>query len=238
VIYRLEHRVENDKGRGLLLEKDAVATPPETSPLDFGAAARAEFWRRGMGRAEVVRLVMDGAVWLRALAEDRFQGAGKDLDCHHAREHLQGVAEALHGDGTEAVRAWLKATLRPLRHGQEARVVKKLEDLLNPATPRPAHDQEAIAREVRYFNDHGDPLHYRGMEQAGAPMGSGAVESLGKPFQRRLRGCGPFWTRPGLTHLLRLCALVKTRTITSSGTDPHRHLVHARWGPPASRRCR
>jgi hypothetical protein len=30
--------------------------------------------------------------------------------------------------------------------------------------------------------------HYRRMEKAGAPIGSGAVESLGKQFQRRLRG--------------------------------------------------
>lgn len=211
VIYRLEQRVENDKGRGLLLEKYAVATPPETSPLDFGAAVQAEARRRGMGSAQVVYLVMDGAVWLWALAEDRFQSAVKTLDFHHAREHLQVVAEALHGVGTEAARAWLKATLRQLRHGQEARVVKNLEDLVNPATPRPPHDQEAITREVSYFKDHKDHLHYRRMEKAGAPMGSGAVESLGKQFQRRLRGCGQFWTRPGLTHLLQLCVLVKNK---------------------------
>ncbi len=40
-------------------------------------------------------------------------------------------------------------------------------------------------------------------------MGSGAVESLGKQFQRRLRGCGQFWSRSGLTSLLRLTVLVK-----------------------------
>jgi hypothetical protein len=49
------------------------------------------------------------------------------------------------------------------------------------------------------------------MEKAGAPLGSGAVESLGKQLQRRLRGCGQFWSRPGLTHLLRLSVLVKNR---------------------------
>ena len=43
------------------------------------------------------------------------------------------------------------------------------------------------------------------------PMDSGAVESLGKQFQRRLRGCLQFWTRPGLSHLLRLCVLLKSK---------------------------
>ncbi len=213
VIYRLEQRVENANGRGMLLEKYAVATPPETSPLDFGAAVLAEARRRGMGSAQVVYVVMDGAVWLWALAEDRFQSAVKTLDFHHAREHLQAVGEALHGVGTEAAKAWLKATLHQLRHGQEARVVKNLEDLLNPATPtsRTTQDQATLTREVSYFKDHEDHLHYRRMEKAGAPMGSGAVESLGKQFQRRLRGCGQFWTRPGLTHLLQLCVLVKNK---------------------------
>ena len=213
VIYRLEQRVENAKGRGMLLEKYAVATPPETSPVDFGAAVLAESRRRGMGNAQVVYVVMDGAVWLWALAEDCFQRAVKTLDFHHAREHLQAVAEALHGAGTEAAKAWLKATLHQLRHGQEARVVKKLEELLNPATltTRTTQDQATLTREVSYFKDHEDHIHYRRMEKAGAPMGSGAVESLGKQLQRRLRGCGQFWTRAGLTHLLHLCVLVKNK---------------------------
>ena len=66
-----------------------------------------------------------------------------------------------------------------------------------------------IARETRYFQEHQDHLHYSAMEKAGAPMGSGAVESLGKQLQRRLRGCGQFWSRPGLTNLLHLSVLVK-----------------------------
>jgi hypothetical protein len=69
-IYRLEQRVENASGRGLLLEKYTVATPPETSPAEFGGRVRQEAMRRGLARARVVYLVMDGAVWLWDLAED------------------------------------------------------------------------------------------------------------------------------------------------------------------------
>jgi len=209
VIYRLEQRAENAAGRGLLLEKYAVATPPETSPVDFGAAVQTEALRRGLGRAQVVYLVMDGAVWLWDLAEDRFKTAVKTLDFHHAREHLNAVAEALHGAGTDTAHAWLKEILHGLRHGKETRVVRRLEDLLNAQTERTTENQETIEREVSYFRDHRAHLRYQAMEQAGAPMGSGAVESLGKQFQRRLRSCGQFWSRPGLTHLLRLTVLVK-----------------------------
>ena len=215
VIYRLEQRVENAQGRGLLLEKYAVATPPETSPVDFGAAVQAEAQRRGLGRAQVIYLVIDGAVWLWDLAEDRFKTAVKTLDFHHAREHLNAVAEAVQGVGTEAAREWLRGMLHRLRYGQETRVVRQLEELLDAPAERTAEYQKCLAREVGYFQDHREHLHYQKMEKAGAPMGSGAVESLGKQFQRRLRGCGQFWSRPGLTHLLRLSVLVKNKD------DPH-----------------
>ena len=208
-IYRLEQRVENAAGRGMLLEKYTVATPPETPPVEFGRQVHREALRRGLARARVVYLVMDGAVWLWDLANDRFQNAVMTLDFHHAREHLNAVAESLHGPGTPQAQEWLKGMLRRLRHGKESQVVGSLEELLESQGKRPAQARETIAREVNYFKEHRDHLHYRRMEEAGAPMGSGAVESLGKQLQRRLRGCGQFWSRPGLTCLLGLSVLVK-----------------------------
>jgi hypothetical protein len=37
------------------------------------------------------------------------------------------------------------------------------------------------------------------------------VESLGAQLQRRLRSCGQFWRRQGLTNLLALCVIFKNR---------------------------
>jgi hypothetical protein len=213
VIYRLEQRAENASGRGLLLEKYVVATPPETSPLDFGQAVRAEAMRRGLARAQTVYLVMDGAVWLWDLAEDRFKTAVKTLDFHHAREHLNAMAEALYTTGTQQAKDWLAQHLESLRHGQEARVVNRLEDLLKSQAKRPKQTRKIIAREVKYFREHREHLHYQDREKEGAPLGSGAVESLGKQLQRRLRGCGQFWERPGLTNLLELSVLVKNNDL-------------------------
>ena len=211
VIYRLEQRVETRGGRGLLLEKYIVATPPETAPVDFGAAVQAEAHRRGLGRARYVYVVIDGAVWLWDLAQDRFADAHHTLDFHHARDHLWALAQALHGEGTETARAWVRPLLRDLRRGREARVVRHLEQLLQPDRARLQPTQEVVEREVAYFQTHRDHLHYQSMERRGAPRGSGAVESLGAQLQQRLRSCGQFWRRPGLTHLLRLSVLVKNR---------------------------
>jgi hypothetical protein len=211
VIYRLEQRAQKASGRGLLLEKYVVATPPETSPVDFGQPGHPEALRRGLARAQFVYLVMDGAVWLWDLAQDRFKEAIKTLDFHPAREHLNAVAEALHGPDTRPAQAWLEGLLHQLRHGKESFVVHRLEELLESQAQRSEQTNELIVRAVNYFQEHRDPLHYRQMEKAGAPLGSGAVESLGKQLQRRHRGCGQFWGRPGLTDLLRLSVLVKNR---------------------------
>jgi hypothetical protein len=209
VLYRLEQRAETASGRGLLLEKFIVATPPETAPVDFGAAVTAEARRRGLGRAQHVYVVIDGAVWLWDLVADRFASAVATLDFHHASEHLWAVAHALHGEGTEAARAWVEPLLHSLRHGQEARVVGRLEQLLEAKAKRTAAEQTVVEREVNYFATHREHLHYQAVAQTGAPIGSGAVESLCGQLQGRLRGRGQFWERPGLTHLLRLTVLFR-----------------------------
>ena len=215
VIYRLEQRAENASGRGLLLEKHVVATPPETSPLDFGQAVRDEAMRRGLARAKTVYLVMDGAVWLWDLAEDRFKTAIKTLDFHHAREHLNTVAEALYGAGTQRAREWLAQQVESLRHGDEELVVNGLEHLLKSQAQakRPTKIRKTITREVKYFRSHREHIHYQAREKEGAPLGSGAVESLGKQLQRRMRGCGQFWKRSGLSNLLKLSVLVKNNDL-------------------------
>jgi hypothetical protein len=211
VIYRMERRAATDSGRGMLIEKFVVATPPETSPVDFGAAVQAEARRRGLARAKHVYLVMDGAVWLWDLAEDRFAQAIKTLDFHHARDHLWELAHTLHGEDTPEAKAWVQPLLGSLRKGREASVVRTLEELLQNQSARTAKDQEVVEREVKFFVKHRDHLHYQTMEKAGAPRGSGAVESLGKQLQIRLRGCGQIWGRPGFTRLLRVVVLVKNQ---------------------------
>jgi hypothetical protein len=45
------------------MEKYAVVTPPETSPLDGGAAVQAETRIRGLGREQVVHWVCITKPW-------------------------------------------------------------------------------------------------------------------------------------------------------------------------------
>jgi hypothetical protein len=95
-----------------------------------------------------------------------------------------------------------------------------LEELLATQSKRTLQSQEVVERELNYFVSHLDDLHYQAMEQAsGAPRGSGSVESLGNPLQRRLRGCGQNWNRPGSLICCASASSSKTRTISFSGIE-------------------
>jgi hypothetical protein len=107
----------------------------------------------------------------------------------------------------------LAERLEHLRHGKEALVVRRLDDLLRSKSKHSKKTKEVIAREVNYFRAHQDHIHYRDREKEGSPLGSGAVDSLGKQLQRRARGCGQFWRRPRHTHILELGVLVKNRDL-------------------------
>lgn len=205
VIYRLEQRAEKEGGRGLLLEKFIVASPPLTEPLDFGAAVQKEAMRRGLARARHIYLVMDGAVYLWNIAEDRFPEATKTLDFHHASQHLWIVGHALYGEDTPEARQWTEPLLHQLRHGKETKVVRALEELLkSKACSSRSKAGQTLQRETEYFRKHQDHLHYQQREKEGSPIGSGAVESLCGQLQRRFKTSGQFWRRHGLTHLLAL----------------------------------
>lgn len=211
VIYRLEQRVQKDSGRGMLIEKYVVACAPDTEPVEFGAAVQAEARRRGLGRARKVYVVIDGAVWLWNVAEDRFSQAILVLDFHHASEHLWAIARLLHGEGTDEARSWVEPLLHQLRHGQEEKVMHTLEALLQVKQGRSARLRRSLQTPVEYFQTHRGHIHYQSVARQGGPIGSGSVESLCNQLQDRFKRTGQFWSPPGLKHLLAVEVLLRNK---------------------------
>ncbi len=211
VIYRLEQSVQKASGRGLLIEKYVVACPPDTEPLDFGAAVQAEARRRGLGHARCVYVVHDGAVWLWNLTADRFSQAIHVLDFHHASEHLWAIAHQLHGEGTEQARAWVEPLLHQLRHGKEQTVVQTLAGLIQTGSAVRRTLREELRTPVEFFQTHQDHLHYQQVSRHGGPIGSGSMESLCSQLQNRFKRTGQFWSPLGLRHLLSLEVLLRNK---------------------------
>jgi len=208
VIYRLDQLVENafssadpaTRPRRQILRKFWVAVPSGTDPEEFGRHVHAQALRRGMAGAKYVFLVCDGAVWIWNIIEDRFQGAIKELDFYHGSEHLWEVARDLYPQPEQA-KAWVEPLLHPLRHGQEASVLQTLESLPETARNLGGAVSELVQREINYFQNHRDHLHYQDNAAKGFPVGSGAVESGCSQFQDRFQRTGQFWNSASLGRL-------------------------------------
>lgn len=92
-------------------------------------------------------------------------------------------------------RAWVEPLLHDLRHGEEHRVIRTLEEVLRTREGR----QETVKTQIQYFRTHRDHLHYR------------AVESLCSQLQNRFKRTGQFWTRSGWRHLLAVEEAIRNR---------------------------
>jgi hypothetical protein len=236
VLYRLDQLVEVSKTdpatrpRREILQKFWVASPSGTDPQEFGRQVHAQALLRGMANAQHVFLVCDGAVWIWNIIEDRFQSAIKELDFYHASQHLWEVARDLYPEPAQA-QAWVQPLLHQLRHGQEAKVLSTLESL--PETLRNVGSviNELIQREIKYFQNHREHLHYQDNAAQGFPVGSGAVESGCSQFQNRFKRTGQFWNSASMGHLQalkvarqngdwdQLCRPTQPPTNTSKSSD-------------------
>jgi len=195
VFYRHEHASENARGRGLLAEKVIVSWQGEAVAL--GERLHHEALRRGLGRAQAVAAVGDGAPWIWHLVAERWAQATQVLDFYHASEHLWELGRALHPQAEPRVKPWVEARLHRLRHGQEQPVLKEIAGL---KAGRSAAGK-IVRREQNYFASQAGRMAYATVAARGWPIGSGAVESACRQAQCRYKRAGQFWTASGLRHL-------------------------------------
>ncbi len=202
VFYRQEQSAQTQGGRGLLADKVVVSWTGE--PMELGRRLHWEARREGLGRAEHILFLGDGAAWVWNLQQDRWAGAVGLLDFYHARQHVWELGRAVAGEKPAALTPWVEPRLHDLRHGREQRVLGQMARLKK----RAGAAGETIAREQNYFATHAARMNYGEIAGQGWPIGSGAVESACRQKQCRFKRCGQFWTGPGLR---RLCALDEAR---------------------------
>ena len=91
-----QHR-RDEKGRPIR-DYDSTTYVSSLGPLeDFGPRLRQEAIRRGVGPADQVVLLIDGAPGLENMGHLNFEGATQIVDFYHGAEHAGKVVEALLG---------------------------------------------------------------------------------------------------------------------------------------------
>jgi len=176
----------------------------------FGLRVRAEARRRGIGRADKVVFIGDGAAWIWELCRLNFAGAVEILDLYHALEHLHLLCQGLY-PGQKRWQRQMKTTWENmLKNDQVAQVIAAAKHRLEQ--PGPQADS-SLDSQIAYFEHHQGRMLYKTYRQAGLFCGSGVVEAGCKAvIGQRLKNSGMFWTESGGKNILHLrCALLGNR---------------------------
>jgi hypothetical protein len=178
--------------------------PAET----FGARIRHEAQRRGMGGAQQVVLLGDGAAWIWELARVNFPTAIWIVDLYHALERLHKLTQSLYPDGTAWAARMGTEWKQMLKNDQVEEVIaaarRRLEDLPG---------DEEIEKQIGYFENQKSRMLYKTYREKGLFCGSGVIEAGCKSvIGERIKQSGMFWTVLGASCILTLrCALKSNR---------------------------
>ncbi len=176
----------------------------------FARLAMVETQRRGTETAGKVLAVNDGATWEQEFVDYHRPDAVRILDFGHGAEHVAAVGQATYGVETPASKAWLKATLHELRHGESEQVLEELRGLRDElafegGAGLGAEALKVVVANLEYFEKRREQILYAQFEQAGYPIGSGAVESGNKlVVEARLKGAGMHWAPQHVDPMLAL----------------------------------
>jgi hypothetical protein len=208
-VFRLDQRGQTAGERAVISQRGYVAT--RLGLAELTRQLHREAVQRGLGQAQQVLVIADGAVWIWNVVEDRFSKAHQQLDLYHADENLWAVANEIHGKGTPEARAWVAPLLQQVRDDQTTAVIQTLAEL----KPRLLEaQQKKVQTKIEYFEHNAKRMKYKEIIQArkatkegGAtaeqirlanqPLGSGAIESTCRQYQCRFKRTGQFWTTAG-----------------------------------------
>lgn len=134
------------------------------------------------------------------LESDAMPEGPASVDFFHAQHHLNDAIVEAYGQGTSEsreIRQILSETLRDEVGGVEV-VIAELADL---AARHPK--SKVIQRELGYFCNNRDRMHYAEMQDRCLMIGSGLVEAACKTLvTQRLKQSGMYWSLPGAQAVL------------------------------------
>lgn len=172
------------------------------SPIEeFGPCLRQEAIRRGLGSAQQVVLLIDGAEGLANMGRLCFPGTTQIVDFYHALEHAGRVLLALlgskeHPQYKRRLTCWARRLLKD-----------KVQPLIAQTRAECAGKAQAAAveKELGYFVNNIDRMQYGAFRAKGFFIGSGVIEAGCKTvIGSRCKQSGMFWGKPGAQNVLAL----------------------------------
>lgn len=203
VVYRLPVGPAGSARKGARVEVEKFYVATAGGPEELARNLYAETVRRGIGAAERVYVIADGAAWIWRLSGACFPGAVERLDFYHASEHLWALGRVLYPT-EESARAWVGPLLKGLKYRGGGSLLWVLRVLCLGGKKYSEEEREALEKTRTYFERHAKHLDYPEAKATGTPLGSGAMESACGQIQGRFKRTGQFWSFAGEEHLLLL----------------------------------
>jgi hypothetical protein len=203
-VFRLDQRGVTTGQRPVITERGYVAT--RQGLPSFEEQLYVEALQRGFLQAAKVLVIADGAVWIWNLAQDRFKDATQRIDAYHIKAHLWEVAHDIYGKGTPESIQWITPLLGYLDRRKDGalEVIEELTSLRARLSHLTEKQQQNLDREINYFDSHKQRMDYKKAKVLGEPIGSGAIESTCRQYQRRFKCMGQFWSLAGDESLMAL----------------------------------
>jgi hypothetical protein len=191
------------------------------SPIEeFGPCLRQEAIRRGLGSAQRVVLLIDGAEGLANMGRLCFPGTTQIVDFYHALEHAGRVLLTLlgskeHPQYKRRLTSWAKRLLKD-----------KVQPLIAQTRAECAGKAQAAAveKELGYFVNNIDRMQYGSFRAKGFFIGSGVIEAGCKTvIGSRCKQSGMFWGKPGAENVLALRCIHSSRRLGAFWKDRLTH---------------
>jgi hypothetical protein len=166
---------------------------------EFGGDLRTEAFRRGMGTAQQVVFIGDGAAWVWEVARINFPSAIHILDFYHASEHLGELCDALYGKESEKGKAQRELWKNLFKEDSISQVIAEARLVLPRSGPR----RKQAKKQIAYFEKNRNRMLYATFRAAGYFIGSGVIEAGCRTVVgQRLKQSGMFWSTPGAENVM------------------------------------
>jgi hypothetical protein len=197
-----------DEEGNAIRDEDSTSFVGAIEPAgEFGWRLYAEAMRRGLAQAQRVVILVDGAEWIRQLAELHFPGATQIVDLYHAKQHVSDLCKLLFPDNE---RQTLRQRLRwwtLLEAGQTGKIVAQTQRHL----PREPIAKKKVAGELNYLRRNQERMQYADFRRQGLFVGSGVIEAGCKTvIGQRLKQSGMEWSWRGANAIISLRCMIKS----------------------------
>ncbi len=196
-----QHRTDEDGFAERDLDSTTHVASYETS-ADPSLRLLAEARQRGLGAAQQVVFISDGAVWTEDTATKCFAGSTSILDFYHASERIHELAQGLGVEDSKERTADWKEKLLADGVGEVIEEARKLRE-------QGCTDLVAVDENLGFFSRHRHRMMYGTYRAKGWFIGSGVIEAGCRTVVgKRLKQLGMFWSEEGATGVLNFHALL------------------------------